>query len=520
MAVLLWDLVGCNGPDASLLRPRPNRDAGPTEDAGGIDRELDGGMAGPPVIPIDPTQVDGPTESIDCMSDGEFTVCTRPHAETTCVGDDCLIVQCLGDWLDCDGEGDNGCETTLLTVDHCGRCGSRCALSNVVEHSCDEVEGAARCSIDHSCKEEGCMEQAPELGCKPDFGDCDGDPANGCETALETIDDCGSCGRSCEVDNTVVACEEARCVTVGCAPGFGTCGGDVCNSLASDAMNCGECDNECPAGADMCAGGRCTGLVCDDGTADCNETPGDLCEADLSGVEHCGTCGNTCPGADNASPVCTGSTCDIECNPGFADCNSDMDDGCEVDLDALANCGSCTTDCGGLPHVQSASCNGETCVDLTCEDGWDDCNGDPLDGCEQPLNTNPACGACGRSCTAAQGEASCATGSCEVTSCEPGWEDCNGELDDGCEADLGQEPNCGGCGIECGGGSTCTNGGCACETDAGCAIGSCCNGSCIDTGAECRFWPCIPGANRDFNNCGGCGIACIPFVHQGCCGFL
>ncbi len=34
-------------------------------------------------------------------------------------------------------------------------------------------------------------------GCVTNFGDCDGNPANGCETSLTGDNDCGKCGNSC-----------------------------------------------------------------------------------------------------------------------------------------------------------------------------------------------------------------------------------------------------------------------------------------------------------------------------------
>jgi len=33
--------------------------------------------------------------------------------------------------------------------------------------------------------------------CLEAWGDCDGDPGNGCETSLRGGDDCGACGRRC-----------------------------------------------------------------------------------------------------------------------------------------------------------------------------------------------------------------------------------------------------------------------------------------------------------------------------------
>ena len=54
----------------------------------------------------------------------------------------------------------------------------------------------------------GCI--APEeVSCDPGYADCDGNPANGCETNLDTdTGNCGSCGTACSVDwrHSVVQC--------------------------------------------------------------------------------------------------------------------------------------------------------------------------------------------------------------------------------------------------------------------------------------------------------------------------
>jgi hypothetical protein len=46
----------------------------------------------------------------------------------------------------------------------------------------------------------GCAGGACE--CKPGFGDCDGNPRNGCELHVNTNTDCGSCGHACATGTT------------------------------------------------------------------------------------------------------------------------------------------------------------------------------------------------------------------------------------------------------------------------------------------------------------------------------
>jgi hypothetical protein len=54
------------------------------------------------------------------------------------------------------------------------------------------------------------------------------------------------------------------------------------------------------------------------------------------------------------------SDCSIVCNPGFADCNGDVTDGCEASLNDPSTCGTCDNDCVGC-NGQDAVCNGGTC---------------------------------------------------------------------------------------------------------------------------------------------------------------
>jgi hypothetical protein len=45
--------------------------------------------------------------------------------------------------------------------------------------------------------------------CPPGYGDCDGNPKNGCETRLDTSpDDCGACGHACAPGEK---CDQGTC---------------------------------------------------------------------------------------------------------------------------------------------------------------------------------------------------------------------------------------------------------------------------------------------------------------------
>lgn len=64
-------------------------------------------------------------------------------------------------------------------------------------------------------------------------------------------------------------------------------------------------------------------------------------------LNNCGLCDNVCQFA-NAVPRCSNSQCDIQlCYPGFSNCNTDIRDGCEVNIQTnKENCGACFNICG------------------------------------------------------------------------------------------------------------------------------------------------------------------------------
>lgn len=110
---------------------------------------------------------------------------------------------------------------------------------------------------------------APEAGiaCPMGLGDCDGDPANGCEVDLRNNPDhCGGCGMACfRAPNIVRACRSTGCDPFRCASGRANCDGDMANgcetNLQTDTNNCGTCGQVCPTadgGRGFCSIGRCS----------------------------------------------------------------------------------------------------------------------------------------------------------------------------------------------------------------------------------------------------------------------
>jgi hypothetical protein len=223
-----------------------------------------------------------------------------------------------------------------------------------------------------------------------------------------------------------------------------------CANLATDPANCGSCGAACPAGS-SCTAGVCV-LTCSAGTTDCN---GDgVCETSLNDPHNCGGCGNVCPGPAHSVGTCDNGVCGNgwSCTGGYMNCNLQSEDGCESNLTDAANCGGCGVVCA------SGVCRAGVCKPA-CPAGTLDCDGD--DVCETSANNPRNCGGCGVVCPGpAHSVGTCDNGVCgNGWSCTDGYMNCNLQSEDGCESNLTDAANCGGCGIVCTWG-TCSAGVC------------------------------------------------------------
>jgi serine/threonine protein kinase len=117
--------------------------------------------------------------------------CEVPNATPRCNQlHRCDIAICHQGFDDCDGVGNNGCETNVRTdPDNCGACGRRCP------------------PLPHAVR--GCGDGCSIWRCEPGHRDCNGVVADGCEVSvLDDTANCGACGHACKGREQ---CRQRRC---------------------------------------------------------------------------------------------------------------------------------------------------------------------------------------------------------------------------------------------------------------------------------------------------------------------
>ena len=177
--------------------------------------------------------------------------------------------------------------------------------------------------------------------------------------------------------------EDAAVTTLvdgGCAADSVTCNG-ACVKKTDPQFGCGAAScMPCSlplATTTKCVAGACAPDKCAPGRADCNAKAADGCEADLSAPTNCGTCTTPCTAA---TPLCSPTGCVSGCPMGTVQCSTS----CVDTQTSVAHCGSCTTPCGAAANSDPV-CSGGQCG-IVCRAGYADCDKNAANGCE-PLGT-------------------------------------------------------------------------------------------------------------------------------------
>lgn len=362
------------------------------------------------------------------------------------------------------------------------------------DQPCCDGDGLALCAAGLTCRAGRCAPCA--LRCD---GQC---------VSPDSLLHCGGCGNACAISGATAACSNGRCVIARCDPGFADCDNDPSTgcevNLLADTDHCGRCGTQCIANnvADRsCRDGVCAIAGCLRGFGDCNGSLADGCEADLrDNPDRCGACGRVCPTRANSARACTSGDCVLRCNTGFADCDNDPTNGCEVDTrSSAAHCAMCNNACPAGQVCSASACG--------CPSGQTLCSGQ----CVTLSSSTSHCGQCGRSCaTPANGAARCTSGACGITcntgynasgstcvacgaldrpacsagtACATGLTSCSGT----CRDRNADDAHCGACGSVCGTTQRCVSGSC---TACGAVGQPCCRSAPCGTGLTCMGGLC------------------------------
>jgi hypothetical protein len=244
-----------------------------------------------------------------------------------------------------------------------GACGAsqKACVGKCVEQSDPDVGCSGECSACSAAPnaQAGCVLQnnAEVCGigtCNPQYGNCDDQAENGCETHTTTSTNCGACGVDCGSLYCVLQGAIYGC-SVTCDPPNKLCpkpndGGLDCANLPTDIANCGNCGVNCAVanGSGTCASGTCV-ITCDTNYFRC----GNACilPSNTQCGSGCAACG-------------TGTVCDVSVgSQTYGTCistgsGSNCDGG--VDLTKDPNCGACGVDCSAI---------GRRCCKVSTADG-------------------------------------------------------------------------------------------------------------------------------------------------------
>jgi len=400
-----YSCVSFNGGDFSWMRESDiecdSSKSGKVVRCENICRVCDGTKYNDPFI-INNEACDGKDNNCNGLID-EGDIC---GSDEICVNGKCVTKPCFGN-EDCPTgkicKNQNCTICTDVTDDKLCGSGKICVNNSCIEGDCHQNSDCQNgICVSNKCCTSCCAkkEDCPsEMVCKKDIGKSIGT----CETCIDFVDD-WLCGLG-------YICENKKCIKGTCHPSRPIClPGMICvnYNCCTPGPNCCNNDSDCKANMICNAAHSCE---CKTLFGDCDNKYDNGCEKDLSSdVNNCGTCGQKCV-LPNANQKCVSGICEIEsCKPGFRDCNNNKSDGCEINItNDLLNCGDCNVQC--LLDNADSICSNSECKIKACKPGFADCNGKVEDGCEINVMTDSDnCGDCGKRCPEPK---ACLNGTCK-----------------------------------------------------------------------------------------------------------
>ena len=176
-------------------------------------------------------------DTANCGACGK--ACASNNGTVACATGKCAVTGCTAGYADCNSSGDDGCETSLQVAASCGGCTTPCASGEL----CNAGGATPKC-----VKDCGSLTL-----CGTTCANTSTDPQN-----------CNGCGAACSGPNATYSCVNAACTVASCAPNFADCDGKAATGcevdLLASASHCGACNEPC-TGAETCVNGQCNPVV-------------------------------------------------------------------------------------------------------------------------------------------------------------------------------------------------------------------------------------------------------------------